>query len=116
MGTIEIIVTISLLLLGILIGLYLIVSFDSFSNAIKKLKINSIYFQDEPGPSDLLLRESSETAKLKLYKINGVDRRTMPQVFAVTDKKKGLYTIVPYKPIIVGGTAKDDLEVEDTVS
>lgn len=75
-------------------------------NPINKLKVNSIYFQDEPDSNCLLLRESSTEAELRLYKIKGADRTKIPKVFAVTDRNGDEYKIVAYEPIIIDGAVK----------
>ncbi len=82
-------------------------------NPINKLKVNAIYFQDEPGPSDLLLRESSTTAPLRLYRIKGANRAKIPKTFAVTDKDKNVYKIVAYEPVTIGGPSN---EIPDEVA
>lgn len=106
-GTTEIIelvsVALTLLLLGILIGLYI----DRFRNPIRKLKKDTVYLQGELDPFHLLLRKSKENAELKLYKINGTNRTKMPKIFAVTDKAENTYTIVSYDPIIIGGSSNE---------
>ncbi len=93
------------LLWGILIG-YLIRASGN-ANPITKLKVNTIYFQDESGPSCLLLRQSGEKTELKLYNIKGANRKKMPKVFAVTDKEGDTYKIVPYEPSTIGGPSDE---------
>ncbi|OPL12062.1 MAG: hypothetical protein AVO34_02305 [Firmicutes bacterium ML8_F2] len=80
-------------------------------NPITELKINNIYFQEgeieELDSSFMLLRKDSPTAEIRLYNIKGANRKTIPKIFAVTDKDKGAYKIVAYEPINIGGDAKE---------
>ena len=103
LGMLDILVIIVVALTLVAIGMYLEALIRG-ENPIKKLKVNTIYFQDEPGPSYLLLHQSREKAELRLYKIEGANRTKMPKVFAVTDKEGDRYNIVSYEPTIIGGS------------
>ncbi|MBL7155330.1 MAG: hypothetical protein ISS88_02380 [Candidatus Portnoybacteria bacterium] len=111
-GTSEITILVLIVVFGIPLLLLILRSIVKESyhrnrNPITKLKVNTIYFQDEPDPSNLLLRQSNEEAELKLYKIKGADRTKMPKVFAVIDKDKDIYKIVSYQPTIIGGSSDE---------